>query len=85
MRVGGKESEIKIISYNHFHHGLTQEKFGNEEVRLAPLTPLPTILSKNIFVLFCPQEKMVRNSLHNFYGSGDPDPSFYFLPLPGFP
>ena len=33
---------------------LPQEKFGSEEVRLAPITPLPTILSKSFSVLFCP-------------------------------
>ena len=43
----------KYCSYHHIHHGLTQEKFESEEVRLAPLTPLPTILSKTNFVLFC--------------------------------
>ena len=44
----------KYFSYYHIHYGLTQEKFGSEEVRLAPLTPLPTILSKTNFVLFYP-------------------------------
>ena len=34
---------------------------------------------------FCSPGKLFRNSLHNFYGSGDPDSLFYFLPLPGFP
>ena len=58
-------------------------KFGSEEVRLAPLTPVPTILSKTILLCFAHQ-KMFRNSLHNFYGHGDPDLLFYFLPLPGF-
>ena len=41
--VGRKKSDVSTIFYNHFHHGLTQEKFGSEEVRLAPLVPLPTI------------------------------------------
>ena len=75
----------KNFSYYHIHHGLTQEKFGRKEARLAPLTPLPTILSKTTFALFCPPEKSFRNSLHNFYGSEDPDSLFRFLPLPGFP
>ena len=33
----------KQFSYYHIHHGLTQEKFGREEGRLALLAPLPTI------------------------------------------
>ena len=31
----------KYFFCNHLHHGLTQEKLGSEEVRLAPLAPLP--------------------------------------------
>ena len=49
--------KYKLFSYYHIHDGLTQEKLGSEEVRLAPLTPLPTILSKTFFVLFCPPKK----------------------------
>ena len=52
---GEEESDVyhNFLLY-HIHHGLTQEKFGSEEVRLAPRTPLPTILNKTNFVLFCP-------------------------------
>ena len=43
------------FSHHHFHHGLTQEKFGSEEVRLAPLAPLPkieaTTHNKTVFLL----------------------------------
>ena len=46
----------KYFSYYHFHHGFTQEKFGSEEVRLAPLAPLSTIEAtihnKTISLLF---------------------------------
>ena len=56
VRVGGRGSDVYIFFYYHIHHGLTQKKFGSEEVRLAPLTPLPTIRSKTNLVLFCPHK-----------------------------
>ena len=40
---GEKKVKYKSFYYYHFHHGLTQKKFGSEEVRLAPLALLPTI------------------------------------------
>ena len=44
----------KIRESNRYDFMASQEKFGSEEVRLAPITPLPTILSKSFSVLFCP-------------------------------
>ena len=61
--------------FYHTHHGLTHDKFGNEEVRLAPLIPLPTILSKkNCFVtpytIFTVLETPTRCSIsYRFRGS----------------
>ena len=75
----------KSFSYHHLHHGLTQEKLGSEEGRLALLTPLPTTISNIFVVLFCPPEKSFRNPIHNSNGYGYPDSLFCFLPLPGFP
>ena len=52
---------VKIVTYKSFsyhplHLGLTQEKFGSEKMRLAPLAPLPTIEvkihNKTISLLF---------------------------------
>ena len=68
---------------------LSQEKFGSEEVRLAPLAPLPASMLQSTTkqFLFCSPEKMFRKSLliDNFSGSGDPDSLFHLLPLPSFP
>ena len=78
-------NEEKRVTYNfyinyHLHHGLTQEKMGNEEVRLTPLAPLSaSMLQQNNL------EKLFHNSVHNVSGSGDPDSSlFRSLPLPRF-
>ena len=46
----------KLFSCFHLHDGLTQEKLKSEEVRLAPLAPLPASMLKSsvkqFFVLF---------------------------------
>ena len=62
----------KYLSYYHIHHGLTKEKFGSEEVGLAPLTPLLTILSKTIFVLFCPPKNRFVTPYTTFMVLGTP-------------
>ena len=79
-------SDVLLFYLLSLHHGLTQEKFGSEEVRLASLAPLPTIEATNhnktVSLLFT--RKIVSNSLRIISGSEDPDSLFRFLPLPGF-
>ena len=52
----------------HVHHGLTQEKLGSEEVRLAPLAPLPASMLQSSVEQFLLRstEHLLYNSLHNF-------------------
>ena len=74
----------KYFSYYQIHHVLTQEKFGSEEVRLPPLTPLLTILSKTNLVLFGPTTNNCFVTPYTIvYGSEDPNSLFYSLLLPG--
>ena len=75
----------KWFSYYHLHQRLTLERLGSEEVRLAPLAPLPASMVQSITktIFFCLPQKLFRNSLHNFSGSGDPDSLLVFISASG--
>ena len=62
----------KCIFYYHLHLGLTQEKFGSEEVRLAPLAPLPTIHSKTFLFCFAHQKNCFVTPCTIFMVPGTP-------------
>ena len=73
------------FSYHHIYHGLTQEKFGSEEVKIAPLTPLPTILSKTVLVLFCPPKNCFVTPYTIFMVLGTPTGCSIFYHFWGSP